>query len=249
MLDFGGDKTPPFLRGTRQRGIALLLEHPDALETQLRAALDVARKADLRVLLPMVESVEQVDLCRRALLRAMDDVPDSPCPSVGAMIETSAGVEVAERVARNVDFLSIGTNDLTHSVLGRDRFSTQVALPHHPRVLRSIAAVAQAARRAGVPLEVCGEAASSPVGAPLLIGAGVDELSVGAARVGAVRGWVRSLAYSELRRLEVTARRLETSAQVEALLDDLSRRLELLERADAGDEAIEGAVGVGPGRP
>ena len=109
--------------------------------------------------------------------------------------------------------------------------------------------MAQAARRAGVPLEVCGEAASSPIGAPLLIGAGVDELSVGAARVGAVRGWVRSLGYSELRRLEVTARRLETSAQVEALLDDLSRRLDLLERADAGDEAIEGAVGVVPGRP
>jgi phosphoenolpyruvate-protein kinase (PTS system EI component) len=248
VLDFGGDKTPPFLRGTELRGVELLLDHPDALEAQLRAILAVAGGADLRILLPIVESVKQVDLARGALIRALDELPGRPSPSLGAMIETPGGVEAAERIASNVDFLSIGTNDLTHSVLGRDRFSTQVALPHDPRVLRSIAAVVEAGRHAGVPVEVCGEAASSPISAPLLIGAGVDELSVGAARVGAVRAWVRGLRYRELRQFEVIARRLSTSAHVETLLGELPSRLEILERADAGGEAVERQIGVGPAR-
>jgi phosphoenolpyruvate-protein kinase (PTS system EI component) len=89
--------------------------------------------------------------------------------------------------------------------------------------------VAEAARGAGVPIEVCGEAASSPIGAPLLIGAEIDELSVGAARVGTVRSWVRSLRHTELRELEAAARQASTSAEVESLLADQSRRLERLE--------------------
>jgi phosphoenolpyruvate-protein kinase (PTS system EI component) len=164
------------------------------------------------------------------------------------MIETADGVTNAAAIAARVDFLSIGTNDLTHSVLEADRFASQQARAYDPRVLRSIAEIVQAAGRCSVPVEVCGEAASDPISAPLLIGAGVDELSVGAARVGAVRSWVRSVNYAELGRLEVTARRAPTSAHVEALVEDLSRRLSLLERADAGGEVVEGPVGVGPVR-
>ncbi|MDX6604796.1 MAG: multiphosphoryl transfer protein [Solirubrobacterales bacterium] len=231
VLDFGGDKTPPFLRGESRRGIELMLAHPDALAAQLRAVLGAAGgiDLDLRLMLPMVESVEQVDLVRAPLLRALDEVPDGSAPKLGAMIETTAGVELAAAIAASVDFLSIGTNDLTHSILGRDRFDSGHAPTHDPRVLRAIAAVAEAARGAGVPIEVCGEAASSPIGAPLLIGAEIDELSVGAARVGTVRSWVRSLRHTELRELEAAARQASTSAEVESLLADQSRRLERLE--------------------
>jgi phosphoenolpyruvate-protein kinase (PTS system EI component) len=246
VLDFGGDKTPPFLSGDRRRGIALLLEHPDALEAQLRAILAVSGSAKLRVLLPLVESVREIDLARLALLRAAEDLPGSSIPALGAMIETRAGVEAVERIAENVEFLSIGTNDLTHSVLDRDRFAGDLALPHHPAVLHAIAVTVWAGKSAGIPVDVCGEAASSPISAPLLIGAGVDELSVGAARVGAVRNWVRSLSYDELRAMEGAARGLASPAAVETLVADVARRLELLERGDAGAERAERTVGVDP---
>ena len=231
VLDFGGDKTPPFLRGESRRGIELMLAHAGALAAQLRAILGAAGGADLelRVMLPMVESVEQVEQARGLLLAAVDEVPGSSAPKLGAMIETVAGVELAAAIAATVDFLSIGTNDLTHSILGGDRFGSGHAPTHDPRVLRAIAAVAEAARGAGIPIEVCGEAASSPISAPLLIGAEIDELSVGAARVGTVRGWVRSLRYPELRELEAAARRASTSTEVELLLADQRRRLERLE--------------------
>ena len=129
------------------------------------------------------------------------------------MIETTAGVDASRAIASEVDFLSVGTNDLTHSTLDADRFSPQAARTHNPRVLRAIATVVQAAKLAQVPIEVCGEAASDPIGAPLLIGSGVDEISVGAARVGTVRQWIRSVSFAELSDLEIRARRLETPAR------------------------------------
>jgi phosphoenolpyruvate-protein kinase (PTS system EI component) len=246
VLDFGGDKTPPFLAGVEQRGIALLLGHPAALAAQLRGILAVADGAMLRILLPMVETVAQVALARRAIVDAVEAVPGAARPRLGAMIETRAGVGAARAIAAEVDFLSIGTNDLTHSVLDADRFSPQVVRAYNPRVLRAIAVVVDAGRRAAIPVEVCGEAGSDPTSAPLLIGAGVDEISVGAARVGAVRQWVRTLSFAELSRLEVAARRLETVAQVEALLAPISDRLSLLERADANGQILDRPVGVGP---
>ena len=246
VLDFGGDKTPPFLAGTEERGLALLLEHPEPFAAQLRAIVATAAGAELRLLLPMVNSVDEVERARRAILDAVDVVPGADRPQIGAMIETSAGVDAARAIAAEVDFLSVGTNDLTHSILNADRFSPQRARMHNPRVLRAIATVVQAARLARVPIEVCGEAASDPIGSPLLIGAGVDEISVGAARVGPVRQWVRSLSFAELSDLEVRARRLDTPAQVERLVAPFAGRLSLLERADADGEVLEGPVGVGP---
>ena len=95
-----------------------------------------------------------------------------------------------------------------------------------------------------MPIEVCGEAASDPITAPLLIGSGVDELSVGAARVATVRQWIRALSFVELSGFEVMARRLETPAQVETLVAGISDRLSLLERTDAGGEVLEGPISV-----
>jgi phosphoenolpyruvate-protein kinase (PTS system EI component) len=189
VLDFGADKTPPFLAGTHERGLELLLAHPDALDAQLRAVVDAGRDTELRVLLPMVETAEQVHAVRARLPHGV---------SVGAMIETTGAVANAAAIAAAADFLSIGTNDLSHAVLGSDRFGGAAASATHPLVLAAMAATARAAAAERKALEVCGEAASEPDAVPLLVGLGAGELSVGAARVGAVRGWIRALRYDEL---------------------------------------------------
>ncbi len=184
VLDFGGDKLPPFLHGSPQRGLALLLTAPDALAAQLRAIAAEGAATDLRVLLPIAERAEDVEAVRAIL---------GPGAAIGAMVESVAAVEAAGELAAAADFLSIGTNDLAHAAVGSDRFTAAATPVHDPRVLALVARTAAAATAAGVPLEVCGEAASDPVAARLLIGLGVDELSVGAARVGRVRAWVRGL--------------------------------------------------------
>ena len=238
LLDFGGDKTPPFLRGTRERGIALLLENQDALEAQLAAVVAVGAHTDLRVLLPMVESPAQVDAVRAAL----DKIPGGATVALGAMIETTAAVAQAPAIASSADFLSIGTNDLTHSVLGTDRFSPAEAAPHHPEVVRHIAEIVTAAGGAGRIVEVCGEAASDPVTMPILLGLGVDELSAGAARVGMLRAWVRELSYADARALAARASALGSAAEVAAEVAPVARLLAELD--DAAGEGVESGGGV-----
>jgi phosphoenolpyruvate-protein kinase (PTS system EI component) len=209
LLDFGGDKTPPFLRGEAGRGIELLLAAPEALAAQVRAVAATADGVELRVLIPMVTEAGQV--------RAVRELLGGP-GAVGAMVEVPAAVALADRLAAASDFLSIGTNDLASLVLGRARDSREPAPAHHPAVLRGVAAVVAAAGAAGIPVEVCGEAASDPRALPLLVGLGVDELSVGAARVGQVRAAVRELDYAQARALATRALDADSAADVERLL-------------------------------
>jgi phosphoenolpyruvate-protein kinase (PTS system EI component) len=194
VLDFGSDKTPPFLAGIETRGIALLLEHPQALAAQLRAILRAAGNADLRILLPLVESAEQVRAVRR-LLRAATATP----PPLGAMIETPLAVQHAHEIALEADFLSIGTNDLVQYTLDLDRTQPLATARSaaHPRVLGLIAETVEAAHRAGLTIEVCGEAASVPDVAALFVGLGVDELSVAPARIDELRTTVRGISAVE----------------------------------------------------
>jgi phosphoenolpyruvate-protein phosphotransferase len=188
LFDFGGDKTPPFLAGTSKRGIEVLLDHPERLREHVAAILQAGGGTRLRILVPMIESAEQL-----APIRGMLDTDGT---ELGAMIETVKAAEAADDIASRCDFLSIGTNDLTQLVLGLDRERSNTAPVLDPRVLRLIAATARAGRAAGIPVDVCGEAASDPSVMPILVGLGVDELSVAAARVGQVREWVRGLDYA-----------------------------------------------------
>jgi phosphoenolpyruvate-protein phosphotransferase len=188
LFDFGGDKTPPFLLGTAKRGIDLLLDHPERLREHVAAILEAGTGARLRLLVPMVDSPEQLARIRSMLGPGRVEL--------GAMIETPEAARAAEEIASECQFLSIGTNDLTQLVLGLDRESSSTAPVLDPRVLRLIAATTRAGRRAGIPVDVCGEAASDPSVMPVLVGLGVDELSVAAARVGQVREWVRGLDYA-----------------------------------------------------
>jgi phosphoenolpyruvate-protein kinase (PTS system EI component) len=236
VLDFGGDKTPPFLRGKNERGTALLLRHPQALRDQLGAILSAAVGTDLRVMLPMVSTPDELAAVRSML--------SEPGTQLGAMIETREAATCAHEIVRASDFISIGTNDLTASALGADRFAPGEAAAHHPRVLGLIAQAVEAAHAAGIPVEVCGEAASDPVTVPLLVGLGVDELSVGASRVAAVRRWVRALHYEETRRLAAAALELADALAVARLVDPIASRLVLLETGEAGGEGLDRGVSV-----
>jgi phosphoenolpyruvate-protein kinase (PTS system EI component) len=195
VLDFGDDKTPPFLAGVETRGIALLLEHPDALGAQLRAILRAAGDADLRLLLPLVESPEQLRAVRRLLRDAASDTGWTAAPPLGAMIETPLAARRAHELALEADFFSVGTNDLVQYTLGLDR-SQPLATARSaadPRVLRLIADTVAAGHEAGLTVEICGESASVPELAILYVGLGVDELSVAPARLDEIRTTVRSV--------------------------------------------------------
>ena len=225
ILDFGGDKTPPFLRGTHGRGIELLLAEPDALSAQLQAILDAGEETQLRVLIPMVTEPGQV----RAVRASLEEVAvrsGQRLPLVAAMVEVPGAVAMADRIAAEVGLFSIGTNDLTSLQLGLDRTRPGGASAHHPAVLRLIADTVGAARHARIPVEVCGEAASDPQVMPLLVGLGVDELSVGAAMVASVRAWVRALDCEEASRIALRALDAESAAEVQSLTRPLRALLD-----------------------
>jgi phosphoenolpyruvate-protein kinase (PTS system EI component) len=201
VLDFGGDKLPPFLASADDgsRGIALLLRHPAALEDQFAAILAEGAGCRLRIMLPMVDDVSQLLAAGELLARARART-GVETGSLGAMIETPAAVAGVTAIAARSAFLSIGTNDLTASMLGVDRFAAANARADDQRVLAAIARTVDAAHEAALTVEVCGEAAGDPVMVPLLLGLGVDELSVGAARVGELRAQIRSLSLAGCRR-------------------------------------------------
>ena len=188
LFDFGGDKTPPFLRGIAARGIEVLLETPELMRTHLQAVVEAGQGCNLRILVPTVTSAAQLRAVRQALNTRVQ---------VGPMIETPEAAAGADAIARESDFLSIGTNDLTQLVLGLDREQSRRAPVLDVRVLRLIANTMRAARAAGIPADVCGEAASDANALPIMVGLGADELSVAAARVGQVRQWVREVDFAE----------------------------------------------------
>ena len=175
-------------------GLTALLAHPSALRDQLRAILEVGHDARLAVLIPMVSSLDEVAPVRAALAETAASL-GLPAPRLGIMVELMATAAAAEHFAPAVDFFSIGTNDLAGQVLGLDRRdpSARPALAADPRVLGLIAHTARAAREAGLSVSVCGDAAADPQVLPLLIGLGVDTLSVPAARVPRVQSWVADL--------------------------------------------------------
>jgi len=216
LLDFGGDKTPPFLRGASGRGVELLLEAPEALGWQLEAILETGDATELRVLIPMVTEPGQV----RAVRAAVESIAarrGRRMPLIAAMVEVPAAVVMAGRIAPEVGMFSIGTNDLTTFQLGIDRARPGGAPAHHPAVLKLIADTVAAARLVEIPVEVCGAAAAHELVMPLLVGLGVDELSVAADAVPEVRAWVRALDYSEAAAIARRALDAESAAEVESL--------------------------------
>jgi phosphoenolpyruvate-protein kinase (PTS system EI component) len=179
-----------------------MLRAPEALRAQLSAVLDARGRTTLRILVPMITTPSQVRDVRSALASVLDG---RPAPLLGAMIETPAAARSAAAIAKEVDFLSLGTNDLTQMVLGLDRERSKSAPVTDVRVLRLIDMTMRAGRDAGIPVDVCGEAASDPIAMPILVGLGANELSVATARVGEVRKNIRSLTFASCQQLAAEA--------------------------------------------
>jgi phosphotransferase system enzyme I (PtsP) len=191
ILDLGGDK---FVSGVPiaaarsafhgYRSIRVLFDHPDVLRDQVQALALAAADRPLRILIPMVSSIEELRRVKALIgeaLASLEEPRARRAPEIGAMIEVPAAVELAADIAREVDFLSIGTNDLMQYTLVVDREDSRMAQtsdPYHPAILRMIARVAAAARAAGKPLGVCGAIAGRPDVALAMIALGVDSLSV-----------------------------------------------------------------------
>jgi phosphoenolpyruvate-protein kinase (PTS system EI component) len=198
LLDFTNDKRPPFLRGNPPNssgntlGLATFLDHPWALDEQLRAILSAARDVSLAVLVPMVSDSHEVESVRRRLESVLDG--RAPVP-LGAMVELPEAAEGAAKLAQASDFLSLGTNDLTAATLGLARTDARLtpAMTAHPAVLRCIALTVDAAAAVDCPVSVCGDAAADAIVLPLLVGAGLRSFSVGVSRLGDVRALVRGL--------------------------------------------------------
>jgi phosphoenolpyruvate-protein kinase (PTS system EI component) len=236
-LDFGADKTPPFLRGRSERGVALHLTAPDALAEQLRGLLQAAADtgAVLRIMLPLVEDVGQLQAARGLLMAAHAALGlGTPVPALGAMIETRAAVANIDALAAAADFLSIGTNDLVQDVLGLDRLgqAATVNMAADPRVLHAIRAVTAAAGRHQRSVEVCGEAAGVPRIALLLVGLGVGELSVAPPRLDEVRTAVRAITLAALTALAETALCLDSADAVLALAAQVLRGTDTTRQAE-----------------
>jgi phosphocarrier protein FPr/phosphocarrier protein len=201
------------------RGVRVSLEHPEMFARQLRAILRSAGEADLHIMFPMIATLEELRAAREALARAEGETGRSA--KVGIMIEVPAAALIAARLAPEVDFFSIGTNDLTQYTLAMDRGHPRLAAQAdalHPSVLRLIGMTCDAAHANGKWVGVCGGIAAEPLAVPALLGLGVDELSVPASSVPAVKAMVRTLRMPECRALGGELLGLGTAGEVRARL-------------------------------
>ncbi len=210
------------------RGIRLGLKIPALLRTQLRAILRASAHGKIRLLIPLVSGVEQVravralvaQLCREL---AAEGVAHDAAIAVGAMIEVPSAALMADRLAREVDFFSIGTNDLVQYTLAVDRGNEQVGdlyQPLHPAVLEVLHRTAEGARAAAIPVAMCGEMAGNLAYLPILVGLGLDELSMNAAAIPRVKRALGGLHRDRCRALVARALACCTSAEVAALLSE-----------------------------
>jgi phosphocarrier protein FPr/phosphocarrier protein len=231
-LDAGADKPMAFLPQPHEdnpalgvRGIRVGLRHPELLATQLEALLSVRPLTACRVLLPMVNDATEVGRVRE-LLDALAARLGVERPALGAMIETPAAALSAAQICEVADFVSIGTNDLTQYTLAMDRTHPELAAGLdglHPAVLRLIAAAAEGARARGRGVTVCGGLAADPLAVPVLLGLGVQDLSVVPGLVPGIKARVRELTLAGCRVLATRALALDSAAAVRTLLRDAER--------------------------
>ena len=236
-FDLGGDKFPAFLHMAPEenpflgwRAIRVCLDEPRIFRTQLRALLRAMKHGDVRIMLPLINEIAEVEATRRHIEACIaelrdegHDIPDSY--RLGAMVETPAAALSAPELAKHVDFFSIGTNDLVQYTLAVDRGNSRLARlynPFHPAVVRLMDMVARAGREAGIEVAVCGEVAANPVAAFMLIGMRVNTLSVGPASLAEIKKVIRSVAFSEAEQAVAEALRAPTP---DAVLKALTNRL------------------------
>jgi phosphotransferase system enzyme I (PtsP) len=231
-LDIGADKPLPYFPIFEPnpflgwRGIRISLDHPEIFDTQLRALLRATQgHSNAKILLPMVSGVTELHQSLSHLEKVYQELTEEgrqlEKPAVGAMIELPSAVYQAELFARYVDFLSIGTNDLTQYMLAVDRDNERVAKLFdalHPAVLQAIYHVIRSGKQRGVPVTVCGEVAGDPAAALLLIGMGAESLSVNAGDIPKIKWLITKFSRSRARRLLLRALDMESGVVIREML-------------------------------
>lgn len=233
-FDIGGDKFPLFLEMPPEenpylgwRAIRVCLDLPDLFRNQLRAAARAARGGRMRILLPFVIAPDEVRRTREMLDEVLGGLEDPPVNGIelGIMVETPAATETLDLLAEGIDFVSLGTNDLTQYVLAVDRGNARLAHladPLHPALVRAYHRVREGAERAELALGVCGDLATDPVGLALLIGLGYREFSLPPSSIPEVRELVRALSAADLAEL---CAGVERGARVRGLRERLGAYL------------------------
>ncbi|MCB1118957.1 MAG: phosphoenolpyruvate--protein phosphotransferase [Chlamydiia bacterium] len=238
-FDIGGDKGTDHPQFSQEgnpflgcRAIRFLLKEPTIFKTQLRAILRTAPLGSISIMFPMISALSEL-LEAKKLLRQVQEELDSEGVDgvfdvgVGCMIEVPSAALIADLLAKECDFLSIGTNDLVQYSLAVDRGNHAVSgfyTPTHPGVIRLIKTVITEANQVGIPVSVCGEVAADPKFTPLLVGLGVNELSVASRFIPMIKNEIRHMALTDAKLLAKEALSLSTAEAIQALLDEAYQR-------------------------
>jgi len=240
-LDVGGDKRIPYLSFPAEenpflgwRSIRMCLEKADIFKTQIRAIMRAARHGPVSVLIPMVSTLEEVMGVRRLMEESRVELKSAKVPhgssvQIGLMIEVPSAALLASKLAREVDFLSIGTNDLTQYALAVDRNNKRVAHMYdsmNPAILSLIAMTARAAREGGIPIAVCGEIAADPLWTPLLIGMEISVLSMNASSIPLIKRSIRLIRHADCQRAARRALKAGTSAEVRRIMSRFDKMIQ-----------------------
>ncbi len=242
-FDLGGDKFPMFLHMPREenpflgwRAIRVCLDEPELFRTQLRALLRATAHGDLRIMLPLINDVDEVRRVRDMLeveedLLSSEGIPYNRGYKLGIMIETPAAALEAAELARHSDFFSIGTNDLVQYTLAVDRTNTRLAHlynPFHPAIVRQLHQVSRVSRAAGIEVSVCGEMAADPLGAFLMLGLDIMALSVAWPSLPEIKRVIRDVRVEDARTAARQALAASTTEEVvKCLVDGMSGSVDL----------------------
>jgi phosphotransferase system enzyme I (PtsP) len=244
-LDIGADKYPSYMRSVATepnpflgwRSIRISLEVEEIFKTQLRAILRAGDLGRVRLLIPMVSSLEEIYKVKEILAEAKDELEREGTPydrqmELGIMVEVPAAVQLAERFLREVDFLSIGTNDLIQYILAVDRSNRKVASlyePLHPAVLSALNTTIEAGKREGKRVGMCGEMAGDPLCALLLLGMGLEEFSMGALYVPVIKKTIRSISYQAAKAAAQIVLEMDTVGEIKRYLFEQMRQHDMVE--------------------
>lgn len=239
-LDIGGDKKLLFLKMPEElnpflgwRAIRMCLDNPQLFKVQLRAILRASTFGKIKIMYPMISSLSEIRRANAILEEAKEELRREGKPfdeniEVGIMVEIPSAAVAADILAKEVDFFSIGTNDLIQYTLAVDRMNEKIASlyePFHPAVLRLIKNVIEASHKAGKWTGMCGEMAGDPLAAPILLGLGLDEFSMSATSISQVKKVIRSLTYDEARKIAQRALEIEDPIEIRKMVKEVLKNI------------------------